>query len=198
MPRGLYVYLLGSTRPGQDLRERVIGNNYGTLARRDLMRYYDVLAEELVTVPLTDAEWELLYDLIPNPSGERDLLPTQAGDTRTILNLPQIVRRRLERLAPRRGAVDLAAFLARLDALTPVQRYAVVDYLERWHIAEQRAAGALSPDAADADGEPSHDPGSVDRTGGGSGRDGTVADHPARYPLARGDGAAVPGAGAVR
>lgn len=95
----------------------------GNIARRDLGRYYALLARELAAVQLTEAEASLLCDAGNGTLFEPSSIPLLWAEVDDAIRGDGL---------DRKWGVDGPALVAKLRALTPGQHYAVVDAIERF------------------------------------------------------------------
>ncbi|MEQ7008401.1 hypothetical protein ABN028_19705 [Actinopolymorpha sp. B17G11] len=97
------------------------------IARRDLERFYGLLAAELRTLKLTDAEAYVIVDALNG---------TYLDDLTTALYVHSEIAEavRIDDLDKKHGVPDRDTFLKRIAAWTPAQRFAVADAVQRWWI----------------------------------------------------------------
>jgi hypothetical protein len=110
------------------------GDQRGVVARRDLGRYYDILAQALQRVTLSPAEAHLLADLADEALSDHRLL--WAAVANAVRDQNVAVRHRVE---------DIDVLVRRLRELEAVESCALVDALERVGRARQ-VSGAGSAD----------------------------------------------------
>jgi hypothetical protein len=125
MPRSPHVqFRAGELAPLLEERARE-GDSSGSIAARDLERYYRTLSDELRRVPLEEPEWNVLRDSL-NGYLHTPALPAHIA---LLANVEDSLQ--LDGLA-RKWQTDGDGLLAKLRALTPTQALAVIDQVERW------------------------------------------------------------------
>jgi hypothetical protein len=137
MTMTFYIRLPRHLRAELERRGDLAGGGAADLIRRDLERYYQLLArEERALAPrLSEAEWNLLRDALNGvmlDDASWRFLAEEVADAIADGDLAA------------KWGVDGPALVARLRALTPAQTLVVVDAVERfWH--DQAAAPAADP-----------------------------------------------------
>lgn len=99
------------------------GLGRGQVASRDLGRYYLLVDHELRALGLTEPEASLICDALNGTFFEESSVPaiwTEVADAIRLGALDQ------------KWAIDGAALVARLEQLTPGQRFALADAVERF------------------------------------------------------------------
>lgn len=132
-------FRVGSLAGPVDAR-RTPGQSAGEIARRDLDRYYAILAAELARLDLSEAEWSAVVDALNGSlldANTARLLWAEIDDA-----LP-------DGLAGKWG-IDGPALVGKLRTLSPAGAMAVVDTAERYWTAVSRGE---SPEIVDQPGK---------------------------------------------
>lgn len=137
-PRSLIQFRVAESPLMDELARRTRASALATVAKRDLARYYQLLSQERVTLGAPEAKHVVqalryvVWQAEHWPPGKSITLHHQMRDYVAASTKSAVWRETL-------GA-DL---IARMEALTPAQRWAVADAVERYWLLERRGPAGL-------------------------------------------------------